>query len=221
MKFASAAASLADNAGSSLAFHHAILGNLNLLNGQQRSPPQVPSTVVDMRPGRVGRMNGRTLRAVAEAGREATLRKLIASEERTLLECIPQESLVEVADVGVLLCGPGQFCLELNNGGLCVPEDWFPEDWSPEDWSNMTAPPYSTSIIEEMYEVCYGNFSTVYTLYTCECSGVDVELYTGSVQCNSTSYCIDTQSFPCNLNITYCNAPSFSYDVTAAYTGTV
>ncbi len=86
--------------------------------------------------------------------------------------------------------------------------------------SQHDRPPYvPTNIVEYMYEVCYGNFSTDYPGLACECSGVDVELYTGRVQCNTTSYCMEEQSFPCNATKTFCGTASFSYDITAPYTG--
>jgi hypothetical protein len=248
MKFASAAAAASAGGGADTSpkFLQAILGNNPTpSNGRRRLEARDPSSrwpfLADNTntPERAGRRIGPSFRALAEAGREAALRNLVASGGDSLQECDPQEEqdwgAGAGADVGVLSCGPGRYCLETHLaatalGGICVPDSISSSSSSsrqlqPGDGTlpNMTAPPsVPTNVLERVYDACYGsmNFTQLYPEFTCECSGVDLELYTGYLQCNTNGFCIDEQTFLCNVTETFGDDTTFTYEITAPRTFT-
>ena len=120
----------------------------------------------------------------ADVRKESVLRNLVASQPGPLVECDPH------ADVGVLSCGPGQYCLESHlvlgqwagtskileavapKGGLCL--------LNTTDSRRLQEESVTTGLntVETMFEICYGESSK---FYDCKCDDVDVEDYTGSV----------------------------------------
>lgn len=249
MKFTAAAAVLASGnaepSSSSMAGFpaHSVISNLRsndqLLFSQAMSSLSLPSRrddgdnnhrslVMDngSGDGRKRRGGKKPLRDFVDATRASNLRNLVESEQGPLDECDPRE-----ADVGVLSCEPGKYCLEtrlaLSNGlteshlppvtdkslgGVCVQDTAISRNLQ----GNTTD---YTTVIELVYGLCYGNISTDLGL-TCDCSGVDVVAYKGRASCTSTPGCVDLFTLPCNTTITACGDRSISYDVTGPYTGT-
>jgi hypothetical protein len=73
-----------------------------------------------------------------------------------------------------------------------------------------------TTIVEDMYDLCYANITDPNV--SCDCQGVDVELYTGSLSCQYEQICGNLTNV-CGANVTFCYEISYTLSVTAPYTG--
>ncbi len=170
------------------------------------------------------RMTGRDLKkGWADTRRESALRNLLASQPGPLEKCDPH------ADVGVLSCGPGRYCLESQlalgqwmggrmleavapMGGFCVEDTVV---------SRRLQDANSTTLneVESMYEICYGDSSAYYS--HCSCDGVDVEEYVGTLTCKTEPLCFDFQTYFCQTNVTICSSTSNTFIATAPETSTL
>jgi hypothetical protein len=154
--------------------------------------------------------------------RKGALRNLVAAEQGLVQECDPHS---EDADVGVLSCGEGRYCLESTSvytasegpssklGGLCVTD----VNGRAATMHRQLQGGVDTTAIDDMYALCYANNSTD-SYITCECSDVDVALYTGTAACTTESFCSDTADV-CGANVTLCYNVAYTLAFTAPNTG--
>jgi hypothetical protein len=186
--------------------------------------------------GATSSSRGQKLHEWVAVGRKHQLVNLVAKEE-TLQECDPYKGSTydSTADVGILSCGQGRYCLESSLvstaeapiesslGGVCV--DMPAESTvglldsmmlSTDRQGSRNLQANDTTIIDDMYEICYGNFTSPGV--SCDCQGVDVAGYTGSLSCAAEEICRDLSNF-CGYNTTFCYSVTYSLSASAPYTG--
>lgn len=159
------------------------------------------------------------------------LKNTTIGNKKFLRECIPQQTTNAVADVGLLSCGLGQYCLESSDssmGGYCVSS------------SSRTTPTQlpgrrrqqvvgRLSIIELADLWCNRPQETGLTV-DCNCTGLDFATMTGELACtfgpdceDIGSGCGDDEAFPLCLSeevaATLESADSYTY--TSCYTQTL
>lgn len=120
-------------------------------------------------------------------------------EQEELVECDPES---EDADVGVLSCGAGSYCIESENskkGGYCLS--------SPDE--------IDRNLQESFFDSVYFAFCDSDSLYydTCNCTGADPEAYTLDVACARSDACGEIES-QCGVNVTSCVSYGFYLTMT-------
>jgi hypothetical protein len=119
--------------------------------------------------------------------------------------------LSTTADIGIFSCGSGRYCVESADsilGGVCVN--------ATDDRDHRQIQEDTSTLIETIYSLCYGNASEVGD--TCRCTGVSLEAYTGSVSCSYESYCSDLSNV-CDMDATFCIETTYDLSVTGPYMG--
>mmetsp|Transcript_8307 Transcript_8307/g.13146 ORF Transcript_8307/g.13146 Transcript_8307/m.13146 type:complete len:492 (+) Transcript_8307:196-1671(+) len=122
-------------------------------------------------------------------------------------ECDPK-AVVKAEDVGILSCGEGHYCMESTEsslGGFCVSDQ-------PEASRMLQA---NTTLIEDIYQICTGNTS----FFGCECDGIDVKSYSGSISCAYEQFCVQVPNV-CGENVTFCYDQSYRLTLSDVQTGT-
>ncbi|KAG7372634.1 hypothetical protein IV203_018777 [Nitzschia inconspicua] len=182
---------------------------------------------------------GQKLKGWISEGRKQQLIGMVQREE-IIQECDPYQSSSyddAVVDVGILSCGKGRYCLESSFvssaeypvesslGGVCVDmpaestidllDSIMITTQKDQLGSRNLQGNYST-IIEDMNTICYGNLTGPNV--ACECEGVDVAAYTGSLSCSYQEICGDLENL-CEDTVTFCYAITYSLSVTAPYIG--
>lgn len=175
---------------------------------------------------------GQKLHGWVAEGRQLQLVNL-ARQEETYQECDPYYN-ADPADVGILGCGQGRYCLESalvstaehsiesSLGGVCVemPDESTVDildtlmQQGPQGSRRLQA--NDTTIIDDMYEICYGNFSGPSII--CDCQGVDKEAYSGSLSCQYQELCANLNSI-CDDIVTFCYTVTYELSVSAPYMG--
>jgi hypothetical protein len=133
---------------------------------------------------------------------QGILKNILASQEGTV-ECDPASS---DADVGLLSCGMGNYCMESQGsdlGGFCVES---PIAFDRELQANATNGTSETSYEPEMVlgQLC-NESSSDFVYYDCDCDEFDVENNTGTLSCDIyKNVCLDGCNDTCfNSSITY------------------
>jgi hypothetical protein len=177
---------------------------------------------------------GQKLRSLIAKGRTHQLIDLVDQEE-AIQECDPYSATMNNADVGILSCGQGRYCLEssmvssaknlaeFSFQGVCIsmPDESTVElldsmMLSPNEQGSRMLQSNGTSVIDDMYDICYGNMSDAYV--DCDCEGVDVATYTGSLSCQYSEQICGDLSNVCGGNVTFCYQITYDLSVSAPYT---
>jgi hypothetical protein len=179
---------------------------------------------------------GQKLQSLIAKGRKHHLVQLIEQEEK-IQDCDPYTNVWQNnADVGILSCGLGRYCLESSLvsspenpmesalGGVCIdmPDENTVDildsimSLQEQEQDSRELQANGTSLIDDMYEICYGNMSGPYL--NCECQEVNVALYSGSVVCQYEQTCGNLNNV-CEGNVTFCYQVSYQLSVSAPYTG--
>ena len=136
------------------------------------------------------------------------LKNVQADIEKVFPECDPES---EDADVGVLSCGFGKYCVgsdESIKGGFCVS--------SPDELDRGLQ---GESVFDNIYRVFCVDGSSAYA-DDCNCTSADPEAYRLDVNCVTEEACSDYMSV-CGVNSTSCITYSFEFTLTAPGTYTI
>ncbi|KAG7343469.1 hypothetical protein IV203_021414 [Nitzschia inconspicua] len=181
---------------------------------------------------------GQKLKGWIAEGRKQQLIGMVQKEE-FIQECDPYQSSSydDAVDVGILSCGKGRYCLESSFvstseypvesslGGVCVDMpaettidllDSIMTTTQQDQLGSRNLQENNTTIIEDMNAICYGNFTAPNV--ACECEGVDVAAYTGTLSCSYQETCGDLDNI-CEDTVTFCYAVTYSLSVSAPYMG--
>ncbi|KAG7341946.1 hypothetical protein IV203_007038 [Nitzschia inconspicua] len=126
-----------------------------------------------------------------------------AGKEEELVECDPQS---EDADVGVLSCGVGRYCVESDEskkGGLCV---------ASHNEVDRGLQGGQGILLLGLYDTFCGPESGY--LDTCNCTSIDSGVYALQVDCVGPEVCNEYTS-QCDQNATSCISYSFNFDLSA------
>jgi hypothetical protein len=197
---------------------------------------EMAKTLLKNRKKKDTKKRGQTLQNMLQTAKRQQLVSLYLENPEMMEECD-----VVTADSGILSCGQGRYCVEsetLFQGrdegldmpvGLCVDSDLAMGMMDPQQWQSQRRslqgdvdidPPSFTnsSIIQDMYDICYASNITDAEGVTCDCQGIDVQAYSGTLSCTYQEICGDLPSI-CRDNVTFCYTTSYQLSVSAPYTG--
>ncbi|KAG7343779.1 hypothetical protein IV203_021787 [Nitzschia inconspicua] len=132
-------------------------------------------------------------------------RRLINSADDSSQECDP---LDDKADVGILSCGTGRYCVESDDsslGGYCVTTEV-----SRKLQDNST-------LISDLFDACYAEDQQD---SDCSCQGFNLEAYTGSISCVYAETCFDAPARCYGQNNTICYTQEYHLTITGVMAGT-
>lgn len=129
-------------------------------------------------------------------------------------QATPQEWCDPSADVGVLSCGEGRYCLESSapgTMGTCVDDDGVElmDRTLQEDANNATDYYVSTPKLDIIYALCDGGVT--YPGLLCQCSGVDPVNYVATANCAFPEACSEEPDVCGDTNVTFCSTSSFDF----------
>lgn len=182
------------------AFSHVITGNSNA-----EGSSHIKEFLAKKRQSGLVQLNGQNNHPTGDKLKIMNRRRLMNSGDESLVECDPSTG---EADVGLLSCGAGRYCLESdesNLGGYCTSAA-VSRQLQAEATNN-------TTLISALYDICNDATDT-----GCTCGGVDVEAYTGSISCTYAAECL-TVTDACRENTTFCYTQTYDLTVTAQYAG--